>query len=212
MPHTQAKGGSIDGRRSAADARLRRESIIEAALACLTHHGYEHSTVAKIGEWAGASTGSLYHFFPGGKPAIAAAVHVDAQVRYQREFLPVLDGASAEHGIRRGVEFHLRWVREHPDRARFLFSDHPVEVRRLVDPELRSHNRAFFRRVTSWIDDHVASGDLRLMPLMVFISIWVGPAHHLARLGLLEGVEAPPDVSAIVDAAWRSLSARGDHA
>ena len=199
---------SIDGRRSSDQARRRRESILQAALACLTEQGYESTTVSAIGARSGASVGSLYHFFPGGKPAIAAAVHLDAQARYQHELLPVLDGAGPEAGIRAGVAFHLRWVRQNPDRARFLFTDHPVEVDRAVGPGLEALNREFFGRLGDWVQGHVAAGALRSLPFSTFVAIWIGPAHHLARQRLLSNTASSLDRSApaLADAAWRSLA------
>lgn len=205
----RARKPELDGRRGAAHAAQRRESILAAALACLTEHGYEPTTVAEIVARSGASTGSLYHFFPHGKPAIAAAVHLEAQARYQRDLLPVLETAGAEAGIRGAVAFHLRWVRQNAPHARVLFADHPREVEILVAPELTELNSEFFDQVRAWVQRHVATGELVALPLPTFIAIWVGPAHHLARQRLLDGTlstlerAAPP----LADAAWRSLAA-----
>lgn len=197
----------LDGRRSPAQSGRRRESILDAALACFIERGYEPATVAEIIARAGASNGSLYHFFPHGKPEIAAAVHLDAQARYQRELLPVLRDASAEAGIRNGVAFHLRWVQQNADRARFLFADHPGEVDRLISPALRTLNRAFFGELKAWTERHMAAGSLRALPFQTFIAIWIGPAQNLARQCLADGTlssltKAGP---ALIEAAWRSL-------
>lgn len=202
---------TLDGRRGESHAAQRRASIVEAALACLTERGYEQTTVAEIGARSGASIGSLYHFFPAGKPAIAAAVHVDAQARYQQSLLPVIQDASAEIGIRGGVAFHLRWVRQNADRARYLFADRAGEVDRLVEPELHAMNREFFGHIRTWIQRHVAAGSLRPLPLSTFVAIWIGPAHHLARQRILEGTLSSLHRSApaLADAAWRSLAADG---
>lgn len=200
----------LDGRRGAAQAAQRRESILAAALGCLTEQGYEPTTVAEIVARSGASTGSLYHFFPHGKPAIATAVHLDAQARYQRDLLPVLEAASAEVGIRGAVAFHLRWVQQNAPHARFLFADHPREVQRLVAPELAELNGEFFGQVRAWVQRHVAAGELVALPLPTFIAVWVGPAHYLARQRLLDGTLSSLEraAPALADAAWRSVAAR----
>ena len=40
-------------------------------------HGYEGATLSVITEATGLGKGSLYHFFPGGKEELAAAVLAD---------------------------------------------------------------------------------------------------------------------------------------
>ena len=136
-------------------------------------------------------------------------MHVDAQARYQRALLPVLHDGSAETGIRGAVAFHLQWVRQNAERARFLFADRPKEVDRLVEPDLRAMNREFFGHVRTWVERHVVAGSVRPLPLATFVAIWIGPAHHLARQRLLDGTLSSlrRSAPALADAAWRSLAA-----
>lgn len=55
-------------------------------------HGYEGATLSVIGAATGLGKGSLYHFFPGGKEEMAAAVldHVDVWFR-RHVFAPLRD-------------------------------------------------------------------------------------------------------------------------
>lgn len=50
-----------------------REAIVEAAVRLFREHGYAATGIGEIAAESGAPKGSIYHFFPGGKPEIGAA-------------------------------------------------------------------------------------------------------------------------------------------
>ncbi|MGW1772181.1 TetR/AcrR family transcriptional regulator [Streptomyces sp. NPDC002104] len=53
-----------------------RERLVRTASRLLQHGGYENAPVKQLVREAGATLGSLYHFFPGGKQELAvAAIH-----------------------------------------------------------------------------------------------------------------------------------------
>ncbi|MGK5636746.1 TetR/AcrR family transcriptional regulator [Streptomyces sp. URMC 126] len=71
-----------------------RERIVRAASRLMQRQGYDGTGIKQISQEAGATLGSLYHFFPGGKQELAvAAIH-----HGDREFTDLLRGAleSAE--------------------------------------------------------------------------------------------------------------------
>src|SRR5256714_1341150 len=132
---------------TAAPPGSRRAAILDAALNCFVRRGYSSTTIDDIRRASGASVGSLYHHC-GGKDRIAAALYVDGLADYQRGFQAVL----AEHGDARGgveaiVAYHLQWVDEHADLARFLLAMRETEVIAAAAPELHRRNRAFFAAV-----------------------------------------------------------------
>src|SRR5207248_9187409 len=133
---------------------------LAAALASFTENGYDRTTVGDIRTRARATTGTLYHYFPGGKAEIAAALHVDCLRRYQEGAGSFLDGLGddAEAGIRGGVRYHLRWIAAHPDRARFLLSDRPTEVRDAMRPAMHHLNRRLFGRLVGLLVQQKAAG------------------------------------------------------
>ena len=51
-----------------------RDRIIVATNELFRHHGYNGTSLSQISEAAHATTGSIYHFFPGGKEALGVAV------------------------------------------------------------------------------------------------------------------------------------------
>jgi TetR/AcrR family transcriptional repressor of lmrAB and yxaGH operons len=68
-------------------------------------HGYEGTSLALIGAATGLGKGSLYHFFPGGKEEMAAAViaHIDGWFE-ENVFLPLQNTADPHAGIERMLE------------------------------------------------------------------------------------------------------------
>lgn len=71
-----------------------RDRIVDATTELLRAKGYGGTTLAEVGAAAGAPTGSLYHFFPGGKAALAAAALRDSGAAYQELFELIADGAD----------------------------------------------------------------------------------------------------------------------
>jgi len=203
----------VDGRVGKAASDRRRQSIIEAALECFTAAGYEATTVSEVRRRAHATAGSLYHYFPGGKAEIAAAVHLDCLHRYQEEFLPVLAGVGddAEAGVRVGVRYHLEWIVAHPQRARFLFSDHPEEVAVGLRESLTGVNSAFFAAVGEWIDRQISAGAIRPLPKQALYALWVGPAQQVGRQLVTDQLRlrVSDTIDVLGEGAWRALRADG---
>jgi AcrR family transcriptional regulator len=60
------------GRR--AQAQLRRDQLVEAALAVFAEHGFEHTTIRQLAERAGVAQGLLYHYFRSKDDLLRAAL------------------------------------------------------------------------------------------------------------------------------------------
>ena len=186
-------------------APSRREAILAAALRCFVRRGYSATTIEDIRRESGASVGSLYHHF-GGKDGIAAALYVESLASYQAAFVAVLEGHDhARAGVESLVRHHLRWVGEHPDRARFLLAVRETEVLAAAAPELRRRNRAFFAAVREWFARHPELPDL---PPDLLEPLLLGPAQEFARHWLAGRATTTPKVAEDVLAAgaWHALT------
>jgi AcrR family transcriptional regulator len=183
----------------------RRAAILTAALRCFVRQGYTATTVEDICRASGASVGSVYHHF-GGKDRIAAALYVDSLADYQAGFLATLriyDDPRA--GVEALVHHHLRWVREHPDVARFVLAVGETEVLAAAASELRRRNRAFFAAVGEWFRGHPELPDLEpdlLEPLLL------GPAQEFARHWVAGRATTTPERAedVLAAAAWHALT------
>lgn len=78
-------------------AAASRAELLAAARACFTELGYDATTVAAILDRVGMARGALYHYFPGGKAEIFAAVfeQVDAEYHVRRDEMLGLPSALA---------------------------------------------------------------------------------------------------------------------
>lgn len=82
-----------------------RDSLLAILAEVFREHGYEGASLALIGEATGLGKGSLYHFFPGGKEEMAAAViaHIDGWFE-ENVFVPLQEKADPRAGIDRMFE------------------------------------------------------------------------------------------------------------
>lgn len=74
-----------------ADTRTR---LVAATNELFRRRGYNGTSLKDVTAAALATTGSLYHFFPGGKSALGAAVVAETGLAYQRLFAAIADEAD----------------------------------------------------------------------------------------------------------------------
>lgn len=191
-------------------SRERRRAILDAALAEILSRGYDALTMERVRARSGASIGSIYHHFDG-KQELAAALLLEGLAAYQGGFATALEGRrGARASIEAALRFHLGFVAEHPDRARFLFAEQPSEVTRACETRLREMNRAFLGRVLRRLRGFAAAGALRVLPADVYAAVLVGPAQFFARHWLAGATETPIEEAArrLAQATWAALAPR----
>lgn len=142
----------------------RRQTILDAALACFEDTGVAATTIEQIRDRAGCSIGSLYHHF-GGKEGVASALFIDGISDLNAGLLRRLEDCSnAEEGVRTCVLHYAQWVTGRPELARFLL--HAREIH--FAPEARAELKAIYQRhfgaVFSWFGRFVLRGDMKQLP------------------------------------------------
>jgi AcrR family transcriptional regulator len=185
----------------------RKRLIIEAALSCFTELGLEQTSMEDIRTRSGASTGSIYHHF-NSKEQLAAEVYLEGICRYQEGFLPALEESpDAREGIRSVVRYHLGWVEDHPDWARFLFQQRRAEFMTAMEDEFSRINADFFGRASRWFGTHIKAGAVRQLPADLYIALVLGPCQEFTRIYLSGRARAKPDEIAeeLVGAIWRAI-------
>ena len=197
-PHAEAPSG-------------RRAAILRGALEAFTAHGYAATSIEHIRRASGASTGSIYHHY-GGKAGVAAALYAEGLRRYQAGVMAVLDSAAdAEGGIRGLARYHLRWIADNRDLARFLLTNREAEVLAASKEALRPLNEVFLGSVRRWVREATERGELRELPYDVFSAAAVGPLQEFARYWVAGDTATPVDEAAelLGDLAWRALAGAG---
>ncbi|MGH3563015.1 MAG: TetR/AcrR family transcriptional regulator [Mycobacterium sp.] len=180
-----------------------RGRLLAVARRRFARHGTLVATLDEVRREANVSVGALYHHFPD-KAALAAAVYAQALGEYQAGFITMLrQHGSAEGGIRRGVEHHLRWVVAHRGEAVLLLGD------RLDSAELRDANREFFAAIRDWWRPHHNYGALRPIQPGITAALWLGPAQEFSRYWIATGEPKMPRgaIKTFADAAWAALRA-----
>lgn len=71
-----------------------RDRLLSATNEAFRRHGYHGTSLKQVTTAAGAPTGSLYHFFPGGKHALAEAAIDTSGAAYRELFELIADAAT----------------------------------------------------------------------------------------------------------------------
>jgi AcrR family transcriptional regulator len=100
---------------------LKRAKILAAAGELFALHGYESTTLARIGRASGAAIGSIEHLI-GHKPEVATAVHEGVVADLTAVIEQALDGhrhdlPGAVHAL---LTAYFEWARAHPHHQRIL--------------------------------------------------------------------------------------------
>jgi len=109
---------------------------------------------------------------------------------------------------------------------RYLAQCREPSVAEISEGEEARLKQRFYGRLTGWLDERAATGDLRALPHEHSSALWLGPAEQLARAAIdPSGHFATPDADALsahlaraervlADAAWEALRrpATGDDA
>ncbi|GGO62113.1 TetR/AcrR family transcriptional regulator [Nonomuraea cavernae] len=197
--------------KSVKNGRDGRTRIIEGALRRFSQDGVSATTLASLREESGVSVGSFYHHFAS-KEHVFGVLYTEILNAYQAAFLAELvQHESARDGIEAVVAFHMRWAREHPERARLLISERPPRKNEPGGAEVAEGRRAFFRHVSDWWMPRMKAGLLRpVQPTMCYV-LWLGPAQEMCRLWFA-GAYTPTDeeIKGLGEAAWQSLRQRGE--
>ena len=126
-----------------------RDRIIVATNELFRRHGYNGTTLTQISEASAATIGSIYHFFPGGKEALAVAVIEATGAVYRELFESIV--AEADDPAAAYVDFFTgaAAVLEESD----FIDPCPIgtvarEVANTSEPLREAAERAF----DSWID------------------------------------------------------------
>ena len=155
----------------------------------------------------GASTGSLYHHFRN-KEQLAAALYLEGLRNYQTGLLAELKRhKKAKSGLTAVVRYHLKWVTEHPEWARYLFQMRHTESVATTEPLITEQNQAFLQKVFQWVDPFVAKGEVKRLPRDLYLPMIIGSCHEFARLWLAGRTQTDPAkaAGALAEAVWTGL-------
>ncbi len=189
-----------------AGTAARRESVLQAALACFTEQGVENTTIQDIQRKARCSVGSLYHHF-GSKEGIAEELFIDSIERFNRGMLRKLKGSSgAEQSVKAVVRFYCDWTVRNRSLASYLHS-RDINFSDAARVRLKDIYRGYIGEVFAWFAPFVANGDMRALPREVYVPLISGPIQEYVRRWLSGHYDrSPGSLKALfAEAAWSAV-------
>lgn len=194
-----------------AATQARRRDILLAALECFTTYGVEATTIENLCARSGASVGSIYHHFDS-KEKLARTLYLEALRDYQEGFLRELkQHGDAERAIRAVVAYHLSWVSENANWARYLLTMREADFMLEAEDTLQEINGRFFNEVAAWRQPHVETGAIVRLPADLYSPLLVGPLHDFSRQWLA-GRSTSTMAKAqtvLAEAVWSALKGSG---
>jgi AcrR family transcriptional regulator len=180
---------------------VRRERLLEGALAAFLAGGYHGTHVADIIERAGIARGTFYLYFDSKRDVFAALVErmlaIFLEARPPEPEPPLVDRASAEAMLRNSYRTVLRTFRENRGLCRLLFEE-AVGVEQGFAERLDAHYDVWRDRVRDTlrllVEAGVARADLDVEVVAVMV---VGMVERLTRRYVL--ADEPPDMERLVD-------------
>ncbi len=183
----------------------RRSAILAAALTAFLDKGYLATSIADIRRLSGATTGSIYHFFPG-KPALAEEL-LRRFVTQRSAQTPVPDG-NAETQIRASVRGLVLWGLANPRELRLLDELRSLalsteELAGVSELLLNGQSAAAARFARMQAD-----GEVRKLPFSIAHALMLGPAYSYLRLAAPTPAEQAERIAELfADAAWQAVRA-----
>jgi AcrR family transcriptional regulator len=191
-----------------ARSELRRRQILQAALDCFSSLGFEETTIKDIRRKSGASSGSIYHHFKS-KDELGAAVYLEGLIEYQAGFVEELErNRDARKGLFSIVRYHLGWVADHPEWARYLFTMRRAEFMTTRETDIKGHNKEFLKRVSAWFKPFIQDKTLRDLHPELYSALIFGPCQEFARHWLAGRMKTGVGEASeqIGRAVWRALA------
>lgn len=188
----------------------RKRQIILAALACFNEMGLLNTTMEDIRARSGASNGSVYHHFKS-KDKLAAAVYLEGIRDYQAGLLAELaNNPPAREGIRAMVRYHLTWVSQRPELAKYLFRERHAEFMTDAEGAIAEANKIFAKEIGEYFRRNIEDGTLRSLSKELYLALILGPCQEFARHWLSRPIviELERVIEEIAESAWRALRAR----
>lgn len=184
-----------------------RQKIISTALACFTENGYTDTGIGDICSRSGISVGSLYHHFKS-KEQLARAIYIEGIKNYQSGFTAGLaECSSAKAGIYHIVKYHLNWVKQSPDYARFLFMYRHAGFMTGSENDITMMNNELHNTTGAWFSEQVKKKEIRKMSVGLYLCLLLGPCQEYSRLYLSgkTGMNMEKEGDEIASIMWKSL-------
>jgi len=177
-----------------------RAKLLQIAIRLFGKQGYHATTVPRIVEESGSSTGSFYFYFRNKDDIFACALEaIGERIAGVLNKAMVSARGDTISQMRVAVETFILYMAEHPDEARILIAESSglsanlAKVRRSI---IASHCRSVEQALTS------VSGSLPRLDPKVVASCWVGAVHE----SVYQWLESPTENRISAEALAREIA------
>jgi AcrR family transcriptional regulator len=136
---------------------VRREQILNAAIACFAHCGFHQTTMADIAREAGVSPGAIYRYFASKEDIIEASAEARRRARIAR----FQEARQASTGLQALQTLMDRYVERMDQRETLLLLTVQLYGEALSNARVRTSVRAMWNDVQVRLEDVVRSAQAR---------------------------------------------------
>jgi AcrR family transcriptional regulator len=184
----------------------RRESLMEAALACFVERGFYGTAMPQIAEKAGVASGTIYHYFDSKEALVNALYRWWKGVVAERVLKAFPQDAPAREQFR--VIWHemIAFAIDHPTAFAFIELHNHASY---LDPESRAVDRNLKDFARGVIQFAQAQGLLKPLDATVLMELMFGAFVSMMRAHWEGRIELSPEVIAQAEeACWDAVSLR----
>jgi len=190
------------------DGAVKRERILDAALACFAARGVLGVGIEDVRRAADASPSSVYHYFGDLNDLTLALLTRTFERLFAHLAARVLRARTARGSVKRLVSAHLAWIAAHPEEGRFMYQATALEFSPAAGAALQAAKANMLAPVVAHLRPFMERGELPAWSPLVFDVVVLGPSHEACRRAL---AGAPLDGEwmrgVLPDLAWRTVRA-----
>jgi AcrR family transcriptional regulator len=139
-----------------------REALIEAASALFAERGYHDSSVAAIGERAGASRGLVNHHFGSKENLLAAVIDTHLHEWEHEVVAPAIAGKNGLEALKAIIFAHCELAKNQPEHLLLLYRlmGEALDPRNKLGDEFAAVHKRWREQGKYWWDEGVAAGEI----------------------------------------------------
>ena len=184
----------------------KRDAILQAALGLIAERGFHNTPMSLVAKQAGASAGTIYHYFAG-KDELIHALYQRIKRRFSQMLLVgALDHATPAAQLQQIWLNAFHYYAAHPDEAQFL---EQYETSPYWKPTHDVQIGAEVAQLYAMIEELQARGVMKTLPFEVLFELTLGVAIRLARKHVTGSLTlSHAALRSVAESCWQAVAAR----
>jgi AcrR family transcriptional regulator len=178
------------------DGLLRRDALLDAALACFSRANVLEVGIEQVRREAGASPSSVYNLFASMHEITLALLERTFQRLFAHLVAKTAEARGAKAVVTTLVAAHLEWVFAHRGEARFMYQATAIEQSPGTSDALARKKAEMLAPLSARVAPLIEAGALPPWSTLQFDVVVLGPSHEACRRFL---------AGAPLDSAWMKI-------